>query len=267
MQHKPFFISIPHSGENIPEEVHWLKSLPEPVQMCDVDRFVDRLYQPVIDQLKLANVVTEWHRYFADLNRFPDDVDASTVQGSENPEGTHTWGFLWKQTTNGDVLLPEPVPEDLHRLLVLRYWQPFHDAVKSQYQKFFSQGFQKVYQLDAHSMPSKGSEKHPDPGETRAEIVISDQKGKSCDSAYRNLVVDAYTNAGFEVKQNWPYFGGRVTQTYGQPDKGQHCIQVEMNRALYMDETTKHLIPEKASQVQEKVRQAVTQIEQGILSL
>ncbi len=267
MQHKPFFISIPHSGERLPKEVPWLQNLPETVQMCDVDRFVDFLYKPVIEQLKLPHVVTQWHRYFADLNRWPDDVDASTVEGSGHPEGTHPLGFLWKVTTQGDMLLPDPISEDLHRLLVLRYWQPFHDSVKSQYQKFFSIGFKKVYQLDAHSMPSKGTGKHRDPGELRAEIVISDQKGNSCESAYRDLVVTAYETAGFQVRLNWPYLGGRVTQTYGHPEKGQHCIQVEMNRALYMNEDTKQLIPEKAQVVQEQVFQAVSEIEKGILSL
>lgn len=267
MQHKPFFISIPHSGENIPEEVYWLKGLPEPVQMCDVDRFVDLLYQPVIKDLKLPHVVTEWHRYFADLNRLPEDVDASTVKGNKKPEGTHPLGFIWRTTTQGDVLLPEPIAEDLHRLLVLRYWLPFHNSVKSQYEKFFSQGFKKVYQLDAHSMPSKGTSKHRDPGEIRAEIVISDQEGKSCEPSYRELVVTAYESAGFQVRQNWPYLGGRVTQTYGHPEKGQHCIQVEMNRALYMNEETKKLIPEKCQRIQKKVETAVALIEKGILAL
>lgn len=267
MQHKPFFISIPHSGEKIPAEVTWLQNLEEPVVMCDVDRFVDRLYLPAIESLKLPHVLTPWHRYFADLNRLPDDVDASTVQGSENPEGTFPLGFIWKTTTQGRELLAEPIPEDLHRLLVLRYWEPFHQGVRDQYKKFFSQGYKKVYQLDAHSMPSKGTEKHRDPGETRAEIVISDQEGKSCDLAYKELVVNAYKNAGFEVKINWPYVGGRVTQTYGVPEKGQNCIQVEMNRGLYMNEVTKKIVQEKAEQIQLQVLKAVTEIEEGIATL
>src|ERR1700749_4203771 len=92
---KPFFISIPHSGERIPAETTWLHGLPEPVVMCDVDRFVDRLYQPVLEATQLDCVKTEWHRYVVDLNRLPDDVDADSVIGSKNPSGKFTTGLHW----------------------------------------------------------------------------------------------------------------------------------------------------------------------------
>jgi len=90
-------------------------------------------------------------------------------------------------------------------------------------------------------MPSKGTDIHRDSGETRAEIVISDQDGNSCDSKFKDLVVNSYKKAGFEVKENWPYKGGRITQTYGSPSKGRHTLQIEMNRSIYMNEATKKL--------------------------
>ena len=72
--------------------------------MCDVDRFVDRLYLPVIEDLQLPHVVTEWNRYVVDLNRLPDDVDPETVVGSTNPPGkilewaTLAAHYSWQQT-------------------------------------------------------------------------------------------------------------------------------------------------------------------------
>lgn len=257
---KPFFISVPHSGEQIPAEAQWLQNLPETLLMCDVDRFVDKLYVPVIEKLSLPHVFAQWHRYVVDLNRIPEDIDQQSVEGAVEPPGTHPIGLHWSVTTKGDVLLPQPISKGLHEQLVKDYFDPFHAQVRAQYKKFFDSGAEKVYQLDAHSMPSVGTEKHRDPGETRAEIVVSDYNGKSCDPAYTELVVESYRQVGFEVAINWPYVGGRVTQTYGHPDQGQHAIQVELRRSLYMDEESKQLLDKKAKEVSEKIQLAVSAI-------
>ena len=58
-----FLVTIPHSGEDIPDLTPWLKSLSEEILMCDVDRFVDLLYQPSLEALQIPFVKTRWHRY------------------------------------------------------------------------------------------------------------------------------------------------------------------------------------------------------------
>ena len=257
---KPIFVSIPHSGEKIPAEAPWLAKLPEALKMCDVDRFVDQLYTKAIQEVGLPSVIAEWHRYVVDLNRLPEDIDQDSVVGAPLQAGTHTQGFHWVKTTKGERLLPQPLSQAVHDKWVREYFQPFHDQVRRHYQNFFDQGFKKVYQIDAHSMPSVGTAAHRDPGETRASIVVSDQNGKSCETSFKDLVIEAYERAGFQVAYNWPYVGGRVTQTYGKPEQGQHCIQVEMNRSLYMNEETKKLIPDKAEKVRNKVALALRYI-------
>jgi N-formylglutamate deformylase len=261
---KAFFLSIPHSGERVPDEVPWLHGLPEEILMCDVDRFVDRLYEPVVNDLKLACVKTQWHRYVVDLNRLPDDVDAESVVGSKNPAGMFTTGLHWIKTTRGTRILFKPMSHELHENLVMRYFEPFHSDVRDAYTFYREKGATKIYQLDAHSMPSMGTSAHRDPGQVRAEIVVSDFEGKSCEAWYKDLVMDSYRKAGFEVAYNWPYLGGRVTQTYGKPEAGQHAIQVEINRALYMDEESKRIIPEKADLLSLKLSAAIRDIHAGI---
>lgn len=257
---KAFLISIPHSGEKLPNETPWLHSLPEPVLMCDVDRFVDRLYAPVFQRLKIPHVVTEWHRCVVDLNRLPDDVDASSVEGHPNTAGKFWNGLIWVRTTRGHALLPNPISPELHRQLVDKYFQPFHNQVLKLYSEFREQGAKTIYHLDAHSMPSKGTASHRDPGETRADIVVSDCDGTSCSTDFKDLVIEAYKKAGLGVAYNWPYKGGRVTQTYGKPSQGQQAIQVEISRALYMDEESKKWRPDLAEALTEKITQAVTYI-------
>ncbi|MGE3759604.1 MAG: N-formylglutamate amidohydrolase, partial [Pseudobdellovibrionaceae bacterium] len=83
----PFFVSIPHSGEKVPAETPWLKELPEPLLFQDVDRYVDILYGPGLKNLQLPFVNTEWHRYAADLNRLPEDIDQDSVFGAPLAKG------------------------------------------------------------------------------------------------------------------------------------------------------------------------------------
>ena len=255
----PFFVSIPHSGEKVPKQTPWLNSLSEVVLMSDVDRFVDRLYEPSLKELSIPFQTTEWHRYAVDLNRIPDDVSQSSVAGSKNPPGTFLDGYHWVMTKNEVTILPEPMSRQTHEELTELIYKPFHVGVRNHYENFKSKGFPQVYHVDAHSMPSLGTRMHRDPGQLRADIVVSDCGGKSCSKKFRDLVIAAYATSGFKVGYNWPYLGGRVTEQYGNPQLGQHAIQVELNRGLYMDEVTKQ-IKDSHSEVQKKIREALVYI-------
>lgn len=261
---KPFFVSIPHSGERVPDETPWLKTLPETVLMFDVDRYVDQLYVPGLTQANIPFVKTDWHRYAIDLNRLPDDVDSDSVIGHKNASGSFPRGLHWSMTTTKEKLMPGPMTQELHERLIKLYFEPFHSEVRLRYEEFRKAGFKNIYHLDAHSMPSRGTSEHRDPGEFRKDVVISDCKGSSCSETYLDLVTTAYRDAGFTINYNWPYFGGRVTETYGHPNQGQQAIQVELNRSLYMDEKTKRLIPEKASSVKTAISEALKTILDGI---
>lgn len=259
---KAFLVTIPHSGEKIPEGVSWLDNLSEEILMCDVDRYVDVLYEPALKDLNIPHVKTEWHRYAGDLNRIPEDIDESSVEGSKNPKGMFNRGFHWTITTKEFILMKSPMSQDLHQKIIKLIYDPFHSSIESIYKKYVTKGFKRIYHLDAHSMPSVGLRTHRDPGERRADIVVSDCLGKSCTEFYRDLVISAYCVAGFKVAYNWPYMGGRVTEAYGKPSdliRAQEAIQVELNRDLYMDEVTKKIKPEHI-QVQKKISKALDYI-------
>jgi N-formylglutamate deformylase len=254
---KPLLVTIPHSGEKVPLETPWLSKLNEVLLMYDVDRYVDKLYEPALKKLTLPNVKTEWHRYAIDLNRLPDDVDADSVIGHRNPSGKFPRGLHWAITTMGERLMPEPMSAELHDQLVVKYFEPFHSQVREEMEKLKKTGAKNIYHIDAHSMPSVGTKEHRDPGERRADAVISDCEGTSCSPEFRDLVVSSYEKAGFKTRVNWPYKGGRVTETYGKPALGVHSIQVELNRALYMNEATKRLNDATLADVQSKITVAL----------
>lgn len=231
--------TIPHSGEKIPPEADWLRTLDEVSLMGDVDRYVDRLYEQSLMELEIPFIKTEWHRYAADLNRLPSDVDAEAVVGHRNPPGTFPRGFHWVYNTHGEKILTNPLPLRIHEQLVARVYAPFHEEVQGLAHQLLARG--DLFHLDLHSMPSVGTEQHRDPGEYRKDIVISDSKGRSCSGVFKDAVIAAYQAQGFTVAYNWPYFGGRLTEHYGHPERRHHVIQVELNRALYMDEKTKQI--------------------------
>lgn len=262
----PFFVTIPHSGEKVPEFCTWLQNLPEKILMCDVDRYVDLIYEAQLNAMKIPFVKTEWHRYAADLNRLPEDIDAASVEGSLIPAGVNNRGFHWSVTTKNETLISKPLSRDVHQSLVDLIYTPFHQSVRDMYDHFEKQRKKHIYHLDVHSMPSLGTKMHKDPGEYRAEIVVSDCLGASSKPEFVDLVINSYVRAGFKVGYNWPYFGGRVSEQYGDPKNGHHCVQVELNRALYMDEETKQLKPDLLPPVQKKIALALTQIQTTLAS-
>ncbi len=254
---RPLFVTIPHSGERVPDLCPWLKNLPEPILMCDVDRFVDRLYEPALTALQIPFLKTEWHRYAGDLNRLAEDVDRDSVENHWQESGQFSRGFHWVITTKGDRLMSKPMSLKDHQQLVELIYEPFHQKIRTQYKAFKSQGAKEFFHLDLHSMPSLGTSQHRDPGQHRSQVVISDSLGKSSKSEFVDLVMAAFLRAGFDVRYNWPYVGGRLTESYGQPQLGQHVVQVELSRSLYMDEFSKKILPEKLTALQEKLKNAL----------
>jgi N-formylglutamate amidohydrolase len=147
--------TLPHSGEQIPPEATWLMGLEEVVLMGDVDRYVDKLYEESLHSLAIPFVKTQWHRYAADLNRLPSDVDGEAVQGNRNPPGTFPRGFHWVYNTHGEKILLEPLTPPVHQALIDRVYKPFHQDVQRLAQSLLMKG--DLYHLDLHSMPSVGT--------------------------------------------------------------------------------------------------------------
>ena len=249
MNKKALFVSIPHSGRKIPKEAYWLKGLPRAILNCDIDAYIDELYLPVLNKLHIPFVVFQWHRYALDVNRFKTDISPQIVERAnellktiyknkefrqKSPSNIH-----WHKTTKGRLLIEKAISQETHKLLIQKYFKPYHEKLRKKIESFKKKEHRTVYLIDLHSMPSKGLAFHKDKGFFRTDVVIGNNIGKSCSKKLTQLVVKAYRQAGFKVALNWPYKGGAITYSYGQPHKGQEALQVEINRKLYMDEKTK----------------------------
>ena len=257
---KSLLVSIPHSGEEIVEETHWLKDLDEVTLMYDVDRFIDQMYESALDQCSIPRVLTRYHRYVVDCNRWTTDVDCDSVEGSTNPSGSHSTGLHWRKTTAGFVLIKNPLSQELHKTIIEKYYEGFFRDINSIYKAFSQKRFKQTYHLDLHSMPSRGTEAHRDPGKDRADIVIGNEKGVTATEEWTEQVMTAYRNQGFEVQLNDPYTGGTIVEKYGSPSQGFQALMIELNRKLYMDEKSKQIIPEKAEAVKQRLDKVISEI-------
>ena len=70
----------------------------------------------------------------------------------------------------------------------------------------------------------------------RPDVVIGDRYGTSCARLLADTVEETIRWLGYSVGRNKPYAGGFITEHYGNPASGLHTIQLELNRAIYMDE-------------------------------
>lgn len=262
----PLLLTSPHSGTKVPDQAPWLKDLTRIQFLQDLDLYVDELYQPAAAKWQIPFILGEWHRYAGDLNRFPTDVDAESVMGWQQGGEAFPRGFIWVYNTFSERILPTPISLKDYQSLVELIHTPFHQKIQSTYAAFRAAGFEKLYHLDLHSCPSLGTKEHRDPGEKRADVILSDQKGRSTLPDWFDIVKTAYQEqAGFKVSINWPYYGGRITESYGRPPD-QNVIQVELNRGLYMNEATKEKRAD-FKEVQERLSKAVGFIYQELAKL
>ena len=260
----PLIASIPHSGERIAPEAHWLKDQAPEALLRDVDRFVDKLYEPVLQNLKIPYAVTSWSRYNIDCNRRPDDLDVKAVKIPQAQRtSNYSFGLYWLTTTYEESLITEPLDEKTHKAIFERCYEPFHKEL-SHLIETVKKEHKEVYHLDLHSMPSQATRVHGEQGQIRPEITVSDNSGNSASEFFRDLVIKSYKDMGFEVVLNWPYEGGGITTLYGAPQKNQHTLQIELNRKLYMNETTKQPLDKEFKKVQKQLEGAVMKIYRGL---
>jgi len=232
----PVLVEVPHAGLAIPELVRSEVRVDLDSVRRDADIYVDKLYAnaPELGATLLSSHVS---RYVVDLNRAPDDVDAATVPDHPYPRPFQPRGVVWRLTTDGRPTLERPLTHaDLRRRLA-RFHTPYHDALRAELEAMRDR-FGYAILLAAHSMPSVGRTGHQDTGVRRADVVPGTRGRTTAHPRIIDMVDAHFRSAGLTVRHDEPYRGGWTTSHYGRPTQGWHAVQVELNRALYVDEAT-----------------------------
>jgi N-formylglutamate deformylase len=197
-------------------------------------------------------------RYVVDLNRAPDDVDLETVFDHPSPRRVQPRGVVWRVTADGKPLLRAPLDYRQLRERLALYHEPYHRHLREELRRTRAE-FGCVILLAAHSMPSavkRGTREL----ERRADVVPGTLGRTSAHPLIIDLVEQHFRAAGLSVRHDDPYRGGYTTANYGRPGEAQHAIQVELNRALYMDERSCQPKPGDFERLQELVGALVARL-------
>ena len=234
----------PHSGNVYPDDLRAMPGLGEQSLRSAEDVMVDRLIAsgPAHGVPVIAARVS---RAYLDLNRDPAELDAALIDDCEPTTPTAKvsagFGVIPRRAGDGAALYDRRLGMAEAQARLNRVHTPYHDALASLMQA--ARAAQGVGILvDWHSMPSRAAGGQARTGSGRgvrgADVILGDRHGASCSSRLTRHLRGAFEAAGWKVGLNQPYAGGYSTQTWGRPDEGYQAIQIELNRALYLNETT-----------------------------
>jgi N-formylglutamate amidohydrolase len=236
----PFVFNTAHSGRVYPDQFLAESRLDAHSLRRSEDCHVDTLFAGVI-RLGSPLLMAHFPRAYLDANREPYELDPRMFDG-KLPSYANTrsmrvaggLGSIPKIVGDGQEIYRHklPISEAMWRIDTI--YRPYHKTLRGLLQQTHRR-FGEAILFDCHSMPSAslGLETLP-----RPDIVLGDRYGTSCASVLVDAVQQALERMGYIVARNRPYAGGFITEHYGNPTSDVHAIQIEINRALYMDEDT-----------------------------
>ncbi|MGH1399186.1 MAG: N-formylglutamate amidohydrolase [Alphaproteobacteria bacterium] len=243
----PLVFDSPHSGRVYPPEFDYA---------CDFnlleraeDRFVEELFAAV-PEYGAVFLAAEFPRSFVDVNRAIDDIDPQILDGA--------WGgdFAINPTARSDAgiglirrLIKPGIPlykSKLSSAEVMRrieeYYRPYHTALADLIEDAHYR-FGQVFHINCHSMPAATAVPKRPIGlwgsrSKAVDFVLGDRDGTTCDPAFTRAVKKFVESMGYSCTINDPFKGVALVAEYSNPLRGYHSLQIEVNKALYMDEET-----------------------------
>ncbi len=238
----PFVFASPHSGSTYPQSFIDASPLDPVTLRQSEDAFVDGLFAAA-PAYGAPLLKAHFPRAFLDVNREPWELDP-VMFADPLPSWCNTrsikvaagLGTLARVIRDGTDIYHGPLSlaEAEHRIATL--YVPYHRALQDLLDSAARTHGCAVL-IDCHSMPSVGGPLDYDRGFNRCDFVLGDRYGTACSPILTRLAVDTLRSMGYRVGRNAPYAGGFCTSHYGAPAQGRHALQIEVNRALYMDET------------------------------
>jgi N-formylglutamate amidohydrolase len=229
----------PHSGREYPADFVRQSPLDHKTLRSSEDAFVDLLFGAAPEHgapLLAARAPRAW----VDLNRACDELDPALIEGmgrgALNPRVASGLGVIPRVVAGGRVIHPGRIPMAEAEARLAAAWRPYHAALQDLLREArMSHGAALL--IDCHSMPHEAIAAHTGHGRIVPEVVLGDRHGAACAAQVMEGVEAAFRRAGFRVARNTPFAGAYVSQAYGRPSIGQHVVQVEIDRRLYMDES------------------------------
>lgn len=228
----------PHSGRDYPTAFLRRAVLDAQQIRSSEDAFVDQLFDAAPRHgapLLLAGAP----RAYVDLNRAPEEFDPALIDGirraAHNPRIASGLGVIPRVVSNGRAIMRGKISLAEAHMRITDHWRPYHDQLQTLLDQAHG-AFGEAILIDCHSMPHEAIESVSPAGSARPDVVLGDRFGAAAAGSVVERVEAAFASAGFNVARNMPFAGAYITQHYGRPSRRQHAVQVEIDRALYMDE-------------------------------
>jgi len=235
----PVFFDSPHSGKTYPNDFNYQVPFSELHQAEDA--FVDEMYETA-PKHGCRLLAAKFPRSYIDANRNEHDFDPREFEGewtghTPNPtvKTQNGEGLIWLRLDwTRDIYEGKLTVEDIkHRIDT--YWRPYHAQMVEGIDRLVEK-FGYAYHINCHSMPNLGLQGDPSGSKPRADFVLGDRDGTTCEPGFTNTIKRFLESRGYSVAVNDPYKGVELVERYSDPAKGRHSMQLEINRRLYMDE-------------------------------
>jgi N-formylglutamate amidohydrolase len=235
----PFVFNSPHSGRIYPSTFLAASRLDPHTLRRSEDSFVEELFG-FVTELGAPLLHAHFPRAYLDVNREPYELDPVLFRDGlphyANTQSVRVVGGLGtiaRIVSESDEIYREPLSVEAALERINRLYTPYHETLSALLLEA-KREFGLCVLIDCHSMPS-----HPVAAQSmgRPDFVLGDRFGTSCSGELTRLAASQLEALGYAVALNKPYAGGYITEHYGRPHKAQHVLQIEINRALYMDET------------------------------
>ncbi|MBC8119738.1 MAG: N-formylglutamate amidohydrolase [Burkholderiaceae bacterium] len=236
-------LDSPHSGFQFPADFDAIVS--EFDLRDGEDCFVDELYMPVTE-LGVPLLAAQTPRTYLDPNRHSGDIDLALIEGGKWPH-THVpsgkarigKALIWRTLDDGRAIYQRKLTVDEVLGRIERCHAPYHRALCSALDHAHAK-FGVVYHINCHSMNSvAGKMGEGGEGSPRADFVLGDRDGSTCDPAFTEFVRATLAAGGYSVSVNDPYKGVELVKAYSNPAGRRHSLQLEINKRLYMNEATR----------------------------
>ncbi len=253
--HTALVLESPHSGTVYPADFDYIVDLA--ALRTAEDTHVEKLWGPSARARGAAWVEAHFPRSYLDANRNTTEIDTAMFTApwpgpvSDEPAVRSKLrlgkGLIWKCMDDGQPLYRRLLTVEEVQARIERYWQPYHLAVAAAIDAAHARHGYSIH-IDCHSMPSVAASHATDfPGLHHSDFVIGDRDGSTASPALSAMVCHFLRARGYSVDYNHPYKGVELVRRNGRPQEHRHSIQIEINRKLYMDETTLEMGPGFAS--------------------
>jgi N-formylglutamate amidohydrolase len=241
----PMIFSSPHSGRDYPADFLARVVLDRQAIRSSEDAFVDQLFASAPGH-GAPLLAARAPRAFIDLNRAADELDPAVIEGihrvAHNPRVSSGLGVIPRVVAGGRTIYRGKLNLTEAEQRISRFWHPYHEALAELIEETRA-AFGSAVLIDCHSMPHEAIEAHSRPGQPRPEVVLGDRFGVAAGQEVMDRVQAAFEASGLRVVRNAPFAGAYVAQAYGRPSRGVHVVQVEIDRALYMNEARVEPLP------------------------